>query len=341
MERIELSNIGIATNKKIIELFNMMKEGTLILQPSFQRNLVWNDKHKENFIETILRGFPFPEVYLADGKIDLITQKSQTLVVDGQQRLSTIYQYILNSEELKLRHVKRFNELNENEQTNFFDYNVVVRDLGRIDISEIREIFNRINSVQYALNAIEINNALYEGEFISTAKEILETNLLLDLEVFGENDTSRKKDLEYITLIMTTVEIGGYFTSNNEVENYIRRYDNEYPQKDKIKSEIIEILSLLKSLRLPPDSMWFRRSSLFTLIAELIFFKRSNEILPEIYNLKQLLIELEDTIIKNKGQSKDDNEYANFYNYIYQGTASRAGRNARGEVLAKHLNTIL
>jgi len=72
-----VSNIGIATNSKVINLFNMMKEGSLILKPSFQRNLVWNDKHKENFIDTILKGFPFPEVYFADGKLDLETQKSQ------------------------------------------------------------------------------------------------------------------------------------------------------------------------------------------------------------------------------------------------------------------------
>jgi len=71
-----------------------MKSGELVLRPRFQRKLVWNDQHKENFIETILRGLPFPEIYLAAGEINLETQKSKTLVVDGQQRLNTIYDYI-------------------------------------------------------------------------------------------------------------------------------------------------------------------------------------------------------------------------------------------------------
>lgn len=333
-----MANIGIATNKKIIELYNMMKEGSLVLQPSFQRNLVWNDKHKESFIETILKGYPFPEVYFADGKIDLTTQKSQTLVVDGQQRLSTIYQYITNSGELRLKKIKKFVELNEKEQMNFFDYNVVVRDLGRIEMSEIKEIFKRINSVGYALEAVEINNALYEGEFITTAKEILDTDLLLKLDVFGENDISRMRDLEFILLIMTTIEIEGYFTSDNEIENYIQRYDNEYPNKDKVKSEVIEILSLINKLELPLDSLWLRKSSLFTLIVELIFFKRRNGNLPETNILRTLLLELEQIIINNKNKSKESNEYAKFYNYIYQGTASRVGRITRGEFLAKHLD---
>ncbi|PFJ86283.1 DUF262 domain-containing protein [Bacillus cereus] len=335
-----MASFGTATNKKIIELFNMMKEGTLILQPSFQRNLVWNNKHKEGFIETILLGFPFPEVYFTDGKINLVTQKSQTLVVDGQQRLNTIYQYITNSDELVLKNVKRFNELSDEEKTIFFDYNVVVRDLGRLDIKDIKEIFNRINSVQYALNAVEINNALYEGEFISTAKEILETNLFKDLDVFGDNEASRMKDLEYVTLIMTTIEVEGYFTSDNEVEDYIKRYDNEYPNKDKVKKEVVGVLSLIKSLHLPPDSMWFRRSSLFTLIVELAFYYRRFNELPEMHALKELLISLEHLIVENKNQNKSQNSYAKFYNYIYQGTASRTGRIARGDVLANHLNDL-
>ena len=42
------NKIGMATNKTILELYQMMREGSLVLQPSFQRKLVWNNKHKGN-----------------------------------------------------------------------------------------------------------------------------------------------------------------------------------------------------------------------------------------------------------------------------------------------------
>jgi len=332
--------MGIATNKKIIDLFNMMKEGTLVLQPSFQRNLVWNNKHKERFIETILLGYPFPEVYLADGKIDLKTQKSLTLVVDGQQRLNTIYQYVTNDTELMLKSSPRFIQLTEEQMTSFFDYNVVVRDLGRMKMEDIKEIFNRINSVQYALNAIEINNALYEGEFIQTAKEILQTNILNDLDVFGGSESSRMKDLEYITLVMSTIEVGGYFTSDSEVEQYIQRYDDEYPDKINIKSDLIDVLSLIKEVALSTDSIWYRRSSLFSLIVELVKFKRRVGYLPETQKLRDTLVTLEGEILSNKGKEKTTNKFAKFYNYIYQGTAGRVGRAARGELLEECLGAL-
>ncbi len=62
-----MSELGIATNKKVLEIFNMMKDGSLILRPRFQRKLVWNNTHKENFIETILMKLPFPEIYCRMG----------------------------------------------------------------------------------------------------------------------------------------------------------------------------------------------------------------------------------------------------------------------------------
>ena len=68
-----MAELGTATNKKLLEASNMMKEGSLILKPTFQRKLVWNDNHKENFIDTILNGLPFPEIYFADGELDLET----------------------------------------------------------------------------------------------------------------------------------------------------------------------------------------------------------------------------------------------------------------------------
>lgn len=336
-----MPTMGIATNKKIIDLFNMMKEDTLVLKPSFQRNLVWNNKHKERFIETILLGYPFPEVYLADGKIDLQTQKSLTLVVDGQQRLNTIYQYVTNDADLVLKSTPRFIELTEDQMTNFFDYNVVVRDLGRMHMEDIKEIFNRINSVQYALNAIEINNALYEGEFIQTAKDVLNTKILNGFDIFGDSESSRMKDLEYITLIMSTIEVGGYFASDTEIEKYIQRYDDEYPDKEKMKTDFIEVLSLIKEIALPTDTIWYRRSSLFSLIVELIKFKRGTGHLPENQSLYDLLVTLEIEIIDNKGKDKTTNKFAKFYNYIYQGTSGRVGRAARGELLEEFFNTLV
>lgn len=332
---------GTATNKTILELYNMMKDGILVLQPSFQRKLVWNNKHKENFIQTILYGYPFPEIYWADGELDIENMSSKTLVVDGQQRLNTIYQYIIGDEDLVLKQVLPFKKLNKEAQKNFLDYTVVVRSLGRISEDIIKEIFNRINSVQYALNAMEINNALYEGEFITTAQEIVKSESLHNLNFMNDTEISRMKDLGFITLIMTTMEIGGYFTGNNEIENMIKRYDDEYPGKEKMYNDFIKVLDYINILELPRDSFWFRKSCMFTLITELLFIVYRDDLqLPDQHKCTEVLLSLERKIT----EAKDNNIpgfYNEFYNYIYQGTASKKGRNTRGEILAEELKKIM
>lgn len=335
-----MANVGIATNKKILELYNAMKSKDLILRPSFQRKLVWNNLHKEAFICTILENLPFPEIYFADGEIDLEKQRSKTLVVDGQQRLSTIYQYISGDESFVIKKIPKFDDLSPKEKTNFYDYPVVVRDLSRIDEEKIIEIFKRINSVQYALNAIEIQNALYEGEFISTAKNIMENSRFSELEILSETEYTRMKDWQYMLTIMATIEEGGYFNSTKELENYIIKYDEEYLNKNKIRDEISSAIDLILNSSLKDDSIWFRKSTMFTLLVELTRFKRKKGFFPKPKDLRITLNKLEDDIFQNKSADITKNKYAIFYKYIYSGTASRTARLKRGELLEEYFKKI-
>ncbi|MEO8512275.1 MAG: DUF262 domain-containing protein [Ignavibacteria bacterium] len=336
-----MNKIGVATNKKLIDIFNMLRTNDLILKPYFQRKLVWNDSHKEAFISTILQQLPFPEVYFADGPLDLEAQKSKTLVVDGQQRLSTIYQYITNSDEFKVKKIKKFSSLSEGEKTEFFDYLVVVRDLGRLSDDEIIEIFKRINSVQYALNSMEINNALYQGEFINLAKDIVEkNNLYKKLDIFSENEYSRMQDLEFVLLIMSTIEEGGYFTGGKEIETYTKKFDGEYPNRNDMNNDLTQAVEIFVTLSVSFDSIWYRKTSLFTLLVELIKFKRKFGAFPDITGLKRLLISFEEQLMLNKDKERKDNVFAEYYYYTFQGTASRTGRNKRGEVLSDKLLTL-
>jgi len=333
-----MNKIGVATNKKLIDIFNMLRTNDLILKPYFQRKLVWNDGHKEAFISTILEQLPFPEVYFADGPLDLDAQKSKTLVVDGQQRLSTIYQYITGSDEFKIKKIKKFDSLSETEKTDFFDYLVVVRDLGRLSDDEIIEIFKRINSVQYALNSMEINNALYQGEFINLAKDIVENNSFYSqIDVFSENEYSRMQDLEFVLLIMSTIEEGGYFTGGKEIETYTKKYDGEYPNKDVMKNDFTQAVENFVTLTINYDSIWYRKTSLFTLLVELIKFKRKYGTFPDNTGLKRLLVSFEEQLLKSKDKDRKVDLFAEYYYYTFQGTASRTGRNKRGEILSDKL----
>ena len=70
------------------ELINLYQDGDLEISPEFQRVFRWKNEQKSKLIESILLGIPLPSIFVAqreDGVWD---------VVDGLQRLSTIFSFV-------------------------------------------------------------------------------------------------------------------------------------------------------------------------------------------------------------------------------------------------------
>lgn len=70
------------------ELINLYRDEEIDIHPEFQRIYRWSDSQKSKLIESILLGIPLPSIFVAqraDGIWD---------VVDGLQRLSTIFAFI-------------------------------------------------------------------------------------------------------------------------------------------------------------------------------------------------------------------------------------------------------
>ena len=69
------------------EIMSMYKEKEIDVHPEFQRAFRWEINQKSSLIESILLGIPMPPIFIFhrnDGIWD---------VIDGQQRLSTIFQF--------------------------------------------------------------------------------------------------------------------------------------------------------------------------------------------------------------------------------------------------------
>ncbi|MCW4119618.1 DUF262 domain-containing protein [Prevotella copri] len=314
------------STKKISDLIGMIKRGDLILQPDFQRKLVWSIRHKESFIDTILKGFPFPEIYIAQSGIDLETFQAQQVVVDGQQRLSTIISYI--NGELPCKKILHYSALDNQQKAAFLNYDVVVRDLKDASSDTIKEVFRRINLTQYRLNDIEINNAIYEGEFISTAKDILNHLDNGSFPLFSDNELNRMGDLNYILMIMATLEEGGYFAGNTMTGEYIVKYDDSYENAETMKDKILNLFHVIETFNLDTDSMWYRKSNFFTMFVELSKVSQiPDDIVAKIHSF-------EDEVLANKGN--EENDFGKYYSVMYTGTNSRGARIKRADIFYKY-----
>ncbi|MFT6150418.1 MAG: hypothetical protein ACJAUH_003123 [Saprospiraceae bacterium] len=318
--------------KSISDLIGKIQRKELILQPEFQREFVWTPTHMENFIKTILDGYPFPEIYISQKGIDLTTLATQNVVVDGQQRLTTIQKYIVGKDDFE-KNIPKFKDLGDDAQREFLNYDVTIRDLKDVEPDTIIEIFKRINSTNFTLTAIEINNAVYNGEFISCAKAILAliSSAEHKVPIFSESELTRMADLHFILLVMSTLEEEGYFTQDNEVENYIAKFNDEFSNFERYKTLISNTIINILDSDLPIDSIWFRKSNFFTLVCELCF---SEKMIDDL--VSELLVQ-EQLILENKNEDKVKNKYAKYYASMYAGTNSRSSRVRRSEFVKEEI----
>ena len=317
------------TNPTIANVYNDIVNGGLILRPDFQRKFVWTNEHQEAFLETIMRGLPFPEIYVCEGSVDVANLLTTKHVIDGQQRLTTIRRYI-DGEHDKLSYIKPYADLEREQKEQFVSYQLVVRDLGRVDDDTIRETFRRINLTKFKLEDVEIHNAIYDGQFIQAAKEILDNASLASYGVFRDSEFTRMADLHFVLLVMATIENHGYFAQDREVEPKVAGLNDEYPNRSSIQSQILRTFEAINSLALPPDSIWFRKSSFFTMVVELAC---NLEQLPS--DLPERLLALEGEILRHK--SDPSSEFGQYYSYMYQATHGRKARVVRANVFRRYV----
>src|SRR5436853_3871836 len=83
------------TTKDVALLRQLHDQGQLSLAPEFQRNSVWPHAAKAYLIDTILNDRPIPLLFLQ--RISSAqTGKPGFSVIDGQQRLRAIFEFIDN-----------------------------------------------------------------------------------------------------------------------------------------------------------------------------------------------------------------------------------------------------
>lgn len=348
-----------ANNWKIIELYNKIRKEELNPSPNFQRKLVWKKSHKYNFIQTILMNYPFPEIYIAPGELDTESLILRDLIVDGQQRCTTIINYIEDKDVFSLDRVsvRKFSDLSNSEKSDFLNYEVSIRYMKNADQEQIKEIFQRINSTEYSLNSSERMHAQWgESEFIVFAKQMIEEDEFLDFEnisyklddenrglffnvfskVFSENDLKRMLALQYLLTLITTIIEGKYFRRNDNVQDYIERYHEEFKDASYIEVGLSKVINFINELDLGEGTYWYNKANLFTLIVELS--KYSIESINK-KAFRDLLLDIENEYKSYKDNPSDfeNIELIKYFDFAKEGVNEIPARNYRGDFIEKKI----
>ncbi|MCA9607411.1 MAG: DUF262 domain-containing protein [Myxococcales bacterium] len=167
------------TDWTVETLVNQLRRGNIQLNPRFQRRDAWNRARKSRLIESIIVGLPIPQIVLAESPDD----PSKFLVLDGKQRLLSIYQFwglaigannAFSLSSLSLRPElgrKTFADLEQdpgleadfNALCNHSIRTVILRNWGSTDF--LHTVFLRLNTGSVALSPQELRQALFPGPF--------------------------------------------------------------------------------------------------------------------------------------------------------------------------------
>ena len=245
----------------IYELYRKYRKKQLVLEVEFQRNEVWEKKQKYELIESILMGLPLPIFYFKQ------QDNATYVVVDGKQRLSTLFDFLNNKFALKSLKILSF--LNEKKfgdltgklgiyQSQLEDYQVYSHVILPPTPDKILfDIFDRVNRGGTLLNKQEIRNALYHGRGLDMITDITKTEEFVNVTRKKHEKDSRMKGSYLVTRFLSfyllfqkcLMKDGAEYEYNGDVDELIE------VMLQQLNNEEEEALAKIKELTLKSLAM--------------------------------------------------------------------------------------
>ena len=338
-------------------LYDLNDKGLLEVDNSFQRNYVWTLRNQVQLIESILLGYPIPEIYLWRTGTDENTGDTKYSIIDGQQRCGAIFQFIANTYKLRETYLdennskftqiknRHFKDLESDDKKAMWAYIFSIR-LVRQDVlrDDIVKMFLRLNSNNMTLNPQELRNAEFEGEFLNLASELSELDFWDKNKIFGVADRRRMRDISFVSTLLVFMKKGiSEDIGNSNLNQIYDLFNDEYPDKErdekKFESILIEIERIINS-----------NSDRMKMLGRQVHFYSLFTVLYEILSEQDKLTDEQILNYQNFIDNYDNDEilekyYQNIMQDIYQykslskeGTRQKSNRFERYRILKKIIN---
>lgn len=265
----ELKVVDYDTHEFTIEvILSKLKKGEIFIPP-YQRKFVWNENKKSKFIESLLVNIPIPYLFLAD------TETGDLEIVDGVQRLLTIYSFCKNDsnlelpnleyckEELKLRNLEKLTNLNgkcfmdliDSRRKRFLNKTIRAIVLTEKADDNVRfDLFERINTGSDTLKGMEKRRGAFQGKFTDFIKEIATNPLFISVLNITDVKKKRREDEELALRFFAYSD--NYLNFTKSVQGFLDNYlieknarwaklsDNDLKhEKDAKTKEIMNVLT--------------------------------------------------------------------------------------------------
>lgn len=239
----------------IADFFEWHKNELLELSPDFQRREVWSEKAKSYLIDSIIRGRPIPKILISQR---LEGTRTIRLVVDGQQRLRAVLEFINGDFAISKAHNKelsgkRYTTMTQQQQRDFLQYELGVDVLFNMTYQDLLDIFARINSYTVTLNKQEKLNAQYLGYFKQASYELglKYVDYFLRAKILTKEKVTRMAEAELSGDMLMSI-IGGIQT-NKSLEQYYKKYEDNQGRLENAKQRFDNTMSYIGEIYKPED----------------------------------------------------------------------------------------
>ena len=320
----------------------------MTLQPGFQRRRVWTDRQKSNLIESILLQLPVPEIYMQirtgpDGR-------SEYIVVDGQQRITTILDFVgVNTRNtFELRYLDpnsrwlgtTFSGLTDEQKTAFYGHSMAIRYLHDAQDEEIKDLFRRLNKYLTPLNPQEIRNATYRGPFLRLSESIAEESFWSENQLATPDAIRRMRDIEFVSDLLIGVLHGPQSGNSKTLDDYYALYEDyerEFPEQRNCRRRFYGAFELVQEIF--PDirsTRWSNKTDFYSLFVATAHLLRDHILLGDgVERVHQVLDEFATQIVKYQEDENADvrQEVVDYVQATRRGTSDQHRRGVRHQVL--------
>lgn len=345
--------------KTVSEIYRLLNDGVLDVDHSYQRRAIWTESDKVRLIETILLNYVIPSVYWWQSDIDPDTGVAKIDIVDGQQRITAISEFLNGQLKLKKDYLldktckdkydnKLFSDLEDNDKKKIWDYSISVIEIDKNAAEEdVISMFTRLNLTEYNLNAQERRHAS-KGLFHEFATELSNNDFWDQIRIFSVSDVKRMQDVTYCAniIILSKRGIVDQAKIDQPINEAYETYKDNYPEIDEDKKRIEKGINYFLELidGMPKKYIGFlkRKVQNYTVFSLIFYLIRKNLTWTDINknrfkNFIRIYLEFKNEDSDKLNLSVEEKEFFDYFRRYKQasseGVNKLANRNIRFNVL--------
>jgi hypothetical protein len=348
--------------KTIQELHALLAQKKLNLSPGFQRESVWTERDRAKLIDSIIRNYPLPNIFLYRREVD---GKIIYDVIDGKQRLESVFMFMgairgkrfwakvqLPGEDEKLW-VNWKALCRRKKQPLIEGYKLPTVEVNG-DLADVIDLFVRINSTGKALTGAEKRHAkYYRSELLKVAGKLANRYeaYFRKCRILSAGQITRMRHVELMCELMVSIFQGDVINKKAALDGVMEAGTLTSLQTQRVATKAAKAINRVRSMFPKLQQTRFHQvSDYYSLVLLIAKFEDEKMILTDRHRNRLAwdiltafstgVDQVRDQLKKGRGAKPNQELYREYMLTVLQGTDEVSQRRKREHILRQILQSL-